>query len=241
MNKKKIVILSLGWLGLSLYRKLSTDYQVAGAYHTSPKDVDQQFQFDINLEGDYREINEADIIFFNIPPSKINSLEVFESFLKKYSRQRIVFISSTSVYGMQGVVDESTKELPESENGKFLLECEQLLMNRSSVIIRPAGLYGGERHPGKMLSGKIRGIGSKDVINLIDRDNLVSIIEETIENSDNKIINAVNANHPLKKDFYLDYCQKMKLVPPQFEVDEQNTSFKQVDTMISKYKITTDL
>ena len=61
--------------------------------------------------------------------------------------QRIVFVSSSAVYGEHrgGWVDEDTPPAPQGFNGRILLEAEALLAARpeSATALRLAGLYGG--------------------------------------------------------------------------------------------------
>ena len=60
--------------------------------------------------------------------------------------QRIVFVSSSAVYGEHrgGWVDEDTPPAPQGFNGRILLEAEALLAARpeSATALRLAGLYG---------------------------------------------------------------------------------------------------
>lgn len=62
------------------------------------------------------------------------------------SLQRVVFVSSSAVYGdHQGDwVDEQTPENPPGFNGRILLEAEQALARQpfTTVVLRLAGLYG---------------------------------------------------------------------------------------------------
>ena len=64
--------------------------------------------------------------------------------------QRIVFVSSSAVYGEHrgGWVDEDTPPAPQGFNGRILLEAEALLAARpeSATALRLAGLYG----PGRL-------------------------------------------------------------------------------------------
>ena len=65
--------------------------------------------------------------------------------------KRFIYISSTSIYGQSdgGWVDESSPTEPAEENGRIVLECEQLLRERlpSAIILRFAGIYG----PGRVI------------------------------------------------------------------------------------------
>ena len=76
--------------------------------------------------------------------------------------QRIVFVSSSAVYGEHrgGWVDEDTPPAPQGFNGRILLEAEALLAARpeSATALRLAGLYG----PGRLqLIERLRGPGRR--------------------------------------------------------------------------------
>jgi nucleoside-diphosphate-sugar epimerase len=70
--------------------------------------------------------------------------------LGRQSLQRVLLVSSSSVYGEQGGhwVDEHTPTVPRGFNGAVLLEAEQLLAAQpvTSIVLRLAGLYG----PGRL-------------------------------------------------------------------------------------------
>ncbi len=62
--------------------------------------------------------------------------------------QRVLFVSSTAVYGDHGAqwIDEDTPTAPKSFNGRVLLETEQWLQSQSAqfetLILRLSGIYG---------------------------------------------------------------------------------------------------
>jgi nucleoside-diphosphate-sugar epimerase len=62
--------------------------------------------------------------------------------------RRVLFVSSTAVYGDQGAqwIDEDTPTAPKSFNGRILLETEQWLRNQSACFetlsLRLSGIYG---------------------------------------------------------------------------------------------------
>jgi nucleoside-diphosphate-sugar epimerase len=70
--------------------------------------------------------------------------------LDQRSLQRVLFVSSSAVYGDHGDewVDEDTQPVPPGFNGTVLLEAEAWLMSQPvrSVVLRLAGIYG----PGRM-------------------------------------------------------------------------------------------
>lgn len=65
--------------------------------------------------------------------------------LKPHHLQRLLFVSSSAVYGEHGDawVDEDTLPAPPGFNGRVLLEAERVANQRApSVVLRLAGLYG---------------------------------------------------------------------------------------------------
>lgn len=78
------------------------------------------------------------------------------------SLRRVLFISSSAVYGEHGDawVDESTSPAPLSFNGEVLWEAERMLSDRfpNSVALRLAGLYGPGRTQliDRLLAGQAR-------------------------------------------------------------------------------------
>ncbi|MBK0695992.1 SDR family NAD(P)-dependent oxidoreductase, partial [Klebsiella oxytoca] len=74
-----------------------------------------------------------------------------------YHIPRIVFTSSTSVYGnVNGTVKENSPRLPQTASGQVLKELEDWLHNlpgTSVDILRLAGLVGPSRHPGRFFAG----------------------------------------------------------------------------------------
>ena len=73
-----------------------------------------------------------------------------------YRIPRIIFTSSTSVYGdVQGTVKEGTARNPVTASGRVLKELEDWLHNlpgTSVDILRLAGLVGPGRHPGRFFA-----------------------------------------------------------------------------------------
>ena len=68
---------------------------------------------------------------------------------------------------------------------------------------------------------------------------LANIVVKSIS-CEHKIINAVNENHPLKYEYYQNYCSRNQLEQPNFIVSEF-TDYKVVNTKYSEFNITKDL
>jgi len=244
--QKQISILGCGWLGFPLAKLLlEKNYKVNGST-TNPSKLDflhkkgiKSFLIELNPElKNVGKFFHAETLIINIPPPRVeNKIEYhkkqIESILneaRKSQLKNILFVSSTSVYGnINKEITEEDEINPETESGKALAEVENLLQNEKEInitILRFGGLIGYERNPGNFLAGKTNLKDGNAPVNLIHRDDCISIIYNIIENNIwNETFNACMPEHPVKKDFYTAAALKLNLTPPQFAEDENN-SFK---------------
>lgn len=217
--QKKIAIIALGRLGQILYTKLTgSSNQVVGTFHSKPKGFKGEIKYDFLKDSIPLEIQDSDVLIFNLTPSVIKSVEKFQAFIQNIRTKRFIFISSTSVYGLQGEVDEDSPTFPESDSGKLLQSCElAILSNKSnSCVVRPAGIYGPHSHPARYMAGREVSVNGNESINLIDIDSLADIIINNFETK-YSIVNAVNSHHPRKEDYYIDFCKRNSLQSPTFK------------------------
>lgn len=93
---------------------------------------------------------------------------------------RIIFTSSTSVYGdIDGMAKENTERRPVTASGRVLKELEDWLHNLPGTqvdILRLAGLVGPGRHPGRFFAGKSAPDGQHGV-NLVHLEDVIGAIE----------------------------------------------------------------
>jgi len=240
---KSITIISLGWLGKQLHQDLLPLYQnVSGSYLSTPKGLENEFLYDFTKEIIPIELESSDTIILNLPPTLMLSPTNLTHFIKNIKGKRIILVSSISVYGNQGDVNEETTPLPSSKRGRLMLDFEKVLEEQCTnyLIIRSAGQYGKERQPGKFLSGKKDILGGETPVNLISRDDLITTIIKALDDTKRKVINAVNTNHPKKNEFYTEYCQENKLELPHFK-NEHLDETKTVSTLYEEYKISSSL
>lgn len=242
--KKRIAVISLGWLGSALARILmaSMEYEVIGTYRETPKGICDEFKFDLNQTFEPSIFKDTDIIFFNLPPHAISSLEIFENFVKTLSNKRFIMIGSTSVYPKFGTFDESSQLHPSSSNGHFIKGCEEILASLCPdfLIIRAAGLYGLGRSPGLHLAGRDLPMNGCETVNLTGLDDLLDVIIRTLDSSPESHINAVNSNHPTKQEYYTRFCLDRGLEPPRF-LANQNVEARVITTQYAHYQIGRDL
>lgn len=218
----KISLIGLGWFGLQLANSLKKNHDVIGTTRTFEK---LALLEELGLETELlrfpstpsKKMLSSDTIVINIPP--------FDSqlgWLQSWSWQpnsRIIFISSTSVYGDHfGEVSEETKPLPNTSNGQWLIEEEEWIKTfPSSTIVRFGGLIGPDRHPGRILSGRQNIEGGNLPVNLIHSVDAVGFIEFIIENNVlSETFNLVHPHHPTREEYYQSYCLTHELPLPQF-------------------------
>tara|TARA_B100000768_G_scaffold182023_1_gene208522 strand:- start:2609 stop:3412 length:804 start_codon:yes stop_codon:yes gene_type:complete len=234
MNQKnKIGIIGCGWLGLPLAKLLiEKNYPVKGS-STSKEKLNELKSFKIDpylIEITAKEIKgeiilflkNLDVLVINIPPNmKRNSNTNYSKKIKfiaiqakKQSVNKIIFVSSTSVYGSnQGKIDYSTEPNPNSKNGFEILKSEKIITeNNKCTIIRFGGLIGNSRHPVYSLSKKKEVLNPKAPINLIHLKDCIQIIYTIIKmEAWGKTYLGVSPYHPSKMDYYNNKCKELGL------------------------------
>lgn len=223
----KISILGCGWLGLPLAKSLLAKKHELKTSTTSEEKIEMLKNLDLNpflisisdvIDGDISGfLKDTEILFIDIPPNlskgenddftaKIKNL-IPE--IEKSSVQKVLYVSATSVYDDDENfrnITEQTPENPVTESGKQMLKAEELLFentNFQTTSLRFGGLYGEERHPIHYLSGKSGIVNPDAPINLIGLTDCIGIIEKIIEKEAwNEVFNAVNPEHPSRKEYY---------------------------------------
>ncbi len=251
---KRVAIIGLGWLGMPLALALKgRGYQVVGS-KTTMDGVDAarmsgiecyKLKFTPELECDANELNallQADVLIITLPASRtakggegyaqavqqlVNSARVFHV-------SRIIFTSSTSVYGStSGTVKESSALNPVTTAGKTLVSLEQWLQHLPDVsvdILRLAGLVGVERHPGRFLAGKVGLAGGAHGVNLVHQEDVMSAIQLLLKRPHGgHLYNLCAPLHPVKQRYYQDQARKLNLPLPQFAAGGNGDSGRLVD------------
>jgi nucleoside-diphosphate-sugar epimerase len=236
----KISILGCGWLGLPLAKAvLKKEFSVNGSTTSTEKLAVlentgiQPFLITLSenkTTGNLTDFLEnSEILIIDVPPKLRGSgTENFVSkirnvipFIEKSSVEKVLFISSTSVYNNDDAfVTEETIAKPDTEGGKQLLETEQLLqsnINFKTTILRFGGLIGEDRHPIKFLAGRENLDNPDAPINLIHQEDCVGIILKIIENDVwNETFNAAAPSHPSREMYYTQKAVDLNLALPKF-------------------------
>lgn len=248
-----ISVLGCGWLGFPLAKKLlASGYEINGAT-TSLEKLDLLQKTNINpflihvfedkIEGDFAKfIAKSTILIINIPPklrggsteSYFKKIALLVPYIEQSTVEKVVFVSSTSVYNetelYNNPITENTTTIPETESGKQLLECENILMqniNFKTTVLRFGGLVGDDRNPIFMLSGKQNIINPDAPVNLIHLEDCIGIIKTIIESDKwNEIYNAVAPFDKTRKQYYEQKAISFGLVPPHFDENKTNLGKK---------------
>ena len=270
-ERKKIAILGCGWLGLSLAKSLlSKGYEVKGSTTSESKlDVLKNAgisTFQIQLEehqiiGNITDfLKETDVLVIDIPPGLrrefstslemtfVNKVKTLIPFIEKSGIQKVVFVSSTSVYGDGFQIVEITEETqpnPDTESGKQLVIAETILQSNSyfkTTVIRFGGLLGDDRHPIKFLAGRTNVENPDAPVNMIQREDCIGIIEEILKQVQhdnwewNQTFNAVAPQHPTRKAYYHKKAELFNLPLPTFAEDSESKgkiiSSEKVETIL---------
>ncbi|MFZ0599067.1 MAG: SDR family oxidoreductase [Flavobacterium sp.] len=250
---KKISILGCGWLGLPLAKRLIEKGHSVNGSTTSENKLSilkaagiNPFLVALESESISESINafldKSEILIIDIPPKlrgnnadsvhllrKIfaEKIETLIPFIEKSTVKKVLFVSSTSVYGDEnGIITEETIPNPETESGKQLLLSEAILKknkNFESTILRFGGLIGEDRHPVKFLAGKENLENPDAPVNLIHQNDCISIIEQIINQSKwNDVFNAVAPFHPTRQEYYTQKAQEQNLILPKFITEKSN-------------------
>lgn len=268
-----ISILGCGWLGFPLATSLLTKgYNIKGS-STTASSLDglkaagiMPFQIQLKEQeiiGNVAEfLDQTAVLIIAIPPrlrgeivasetlSFVNKIKTLIPFIEKSSVQKVLFVSSTSVYGdstinpnMQEITEE-VKPTPDTESGQQLVIVEQLLQSNKhfkTTVIRFGGLLGADRHPIKFLAGRTKIENPDGPINLIQREDCIGIILKILEvayqDKWGDTFNAVAPQHPSRKTYYQKKAQQFNLPLPTFVENATSKgkiiSSKKVETILN--------
>ena len=236
----QISILGCGWLGLPLAKSLlQNGFPIKGSTTSLEKisllESEGITPFLVRLEEQQISASVADfladsqILIINIPPKlRGGSTENFVAkittlipFIENSTVEKVLFVSSTSVYGEDNeFVSEATVLNPDSEGGRQLAIVENVLQKNSrfqTTILRFGGLISDERNPVRFLSGRVNIENPDAPINLIHQDDCIGIIEKIIAlNSWDETYNAVAPFHPTRQEYYTQKATELNLALPKF-------------------------
>ena len=225
---KNISILGCGWLGKSLGISLINEgYAVKGST-TSKEKLEllemngiEPYIVDISDFEEFDSFLNSDILIVAITSKDLDGFENLIAQIQESPIQKVIFISSTSVYGNLNKVmteeDEVVKNHP-------LVVIENLFRENTffeTTIIRFAGLFGDERHPANWFKNGKKIPQPKGFVNMIHKEDCIEIIQEVIaQNCWNETFNACANHHPTRREFYTLAKLSHDFKVPEFEEND---------------------
>lgn len=241
-----VAIIGCGWLGMPLARVLLEDGISVKGSTTNPaklnilKDMGVE-PYLLKMPSDVLpdpSIYDVDCLILNLPPGRKNPnvlrdyplavAQIVDAFKDLTGFKRIIFVSSTSVYGESfDIIDETTLTIPTTDSGKAILLAEKIVVegNINSVILRFGGLAGPGRHPGKFLAGKTGLSSGAQSVNFLHLQDAIGVIQYFLLNDfGQELYNVVAPSHPRKDDFYKVMSSLAGMTAPTFVLTD--TSYK---------------
>lgn len=239
---KDIAIIGLGWLGLPLYRRLATQgWSLAGSVTQADKCLQLQadgveaicWQADRSAAPWPRELK-AGTLILNVPPSRNDDYAgLIASMCQQAAAagiRQVLYVSSTAVYGGEGIKTEDEAPAPHERRGQVMLAAERAVECCDiphKTILRPAGLIGPGRYPGRFLAGKSV-VDGQQPVNLVHIDDCLAIISLLLQRDCwNQLFNLCAPSHPSRQHFYTLACELAGLATPDFTNGESHG--KQID------------
>lgn len=224
---KKVSVLGCGWLGKPLAISLLEEGFAVNGSTTSEDKITILESLDINAFivdiASFEEFDDflnTDILIIAITSKDVDGFENLISQIQNSPVQKVIFISSTSVYGRINKVmteEDAVLETP-------LTEIENLFRENTffeTTIIRFAGLFGGDRHPANWFKNGRKIPQPKGFVNMIHQEDCIEIIHTIIDqNCWNTTFNACSNHHPTRREFYTIAKLSRDFETPVFEENE---------------------
>lgn len=245
MKKDLLSLIGCGWLG----KALALDLQKAGQniIATTAHDKSADFaadaipytKLDAAMDDVPDSIKESDVLIYMVPPLGFSHVKKF--FDQIPTDKKIIFISSTAIYGKNlNHVDETLEHHECSTGSPLLLETENYIIGRfkQATILRLGGLYGYKRHPVYFLQGKDELTGGHAFLHLVHRDDCIKAIKAVLEKSSwGEIFNIVSDVSLRKSEYYTMMAERLHLLPPKYIVYDKSMKETVISNAKSKFKL----
>jgi nucleoside-diphosphate-sugar epimerase len=224
---KRVSVLGCGWLGKSLSISLLDEgYSVKGSTTTEEKlellEMNNITPYIVNI-SEFEEFDSflnSDILIISITSKDADGFQNLISQIESSDVQKVIFISSTSVYGRLNKVMTEEDVVLETP----LTEIEDLFRQNNffeTTIIRFAGLFGDERHPSNWFKNGRKIPQPKGFVNMIHKEDCIEIIHTIIDqNCWGQTFNACSNHHPTRREFYTLAKLNNNFEVPEFENNE---------------------
>lgn len=151
-----------------------------------------------------------------IPPLPEAENTALREIIRQLAPKRVVYVSSTGVYGERVDVDANTAAEPNDERGRIRLEEERWMASGpwTSLILRSAAIYGpGRGVHAALREGKLPRSAGSGVVSRIHVNDLAAIVESGIF-SDIQGAWPVADDAPCSSDEIIRWCRKLLQLKP---------------------------
>lgn len=224
-EKERVVgVLGAGWLGFPLVTALlGQQFRVKASSRSAAKlaALEAEGATAINLDlpsGNLtRFFTDLTDLVITIPPGGrrhkefateryLEQLASLQPFLGKLPDLRILYCSSTGVYGdSTGPITEDAPLAPATYSAKAVVAAEEYLtsLHNPLATLRFGGLIGPGRHPGNFFGGKNIPLSQSDSpVNLVHQSDAISALLHVLKSFKPTVYNVTAAAHPPKGEFY---------------------------------------
>lgn len=217
----------------------------SGSYRVDAKDLD-------SLKNLFDKINNGFTVIDSIPPDYSISDPILAnrniaSLLHNYPIERLIYLSSTSVYGGKNgdVVSEENVCQPETERGNLRLQAEELYKGHifPTVILRLSGIYGPDRGVGILMKeGRYNPINIDRYTNRIHVDDIALVLSRIINNPPKKLsayeIINLSDDLPEKIGIVWDYYkERFKFANTRKEINQSPSKREDQNQRVSNRKL----
>ena len=198
---QKLLFFGLGHLG-DFFLKQNKTLEITATKRTLDKEYEIK-TFPFELGQDWNDSQDYDAYVISFPPPENYATKLSKLLSEIDTSKKVVFISSTSVFGT-GIITEESERLGTRRNALELIKCEKMIEGlKDYVIIRPGGLIDEKRHPKNFTKRMTYISKSKTNVNLVHTGDVAAFIHHVLKNDlRNTSYNLTCDDHPTKEAFY---------------------------------------
>ncbi|HEX8547579.1 MAG TPA: nucleoside-diphosphate sugar epimerase [Cytophagaceae bacterium] len=235
-----VSILGGGWVGYPLGLFLFEEGYTVKISTTSAEKLalynrDGLNPFLINLKSNepaqLTNFLDTDYLVVCIPPSlkyqssedHISQIQFLCTQIEKHSIKKIIYLSSTSIYKEENreVLESDAMQMDDYSNKTIGAVEEMFRAFANSYILRCGGLTGYDRKLLKFFVGRENLPEGNCPVNLLHRDDLLSVISLIIKSDiKGEIFNVCSPLHPSKSVFYTNIAKQDGVPAPSFAMDD---------------------
>ena len=249
---KNIILAGFGYLGKFIEQQADFNnkkvlYKLSRNPNKYRSIFGKHVEVDFDKEKfDITEILDESTIIYMAPPNKDKDkdprLENFLNNTKKSNIEKIIYISTSGVYGDCGgsYVTEDAELKPLTSRAKKRVIAEKMIMKYSAVnntnyiILRVPGIYGLGRLPLRKIRER-EPLVIKDeckITNLINVEDLARVVWRVVkDNIKNEILNVSDGTPITSTEYYLKIYDELEIEYPPFIKMEEATKYYSEERM----------